>query len=55
MKQCRAYHAGQKYYVEIDIVMDEATPLKISHDVAQELQRKVEGESAAVVGLWLQS
>ncbi|KAF4929118.1 Metal tolerance protein 10 [Colletotrichum viniferum] len=40
---CRAYHAGQKYYVEIDIVMDEATPLKISHDVAQELQRKVEG------------
>ncbi|KAJ3947539.1 hypothetical protein N0V92_013253, partial [Colletotrichum tropicale] len=40
---CRAYHAGQKYYVEIDIVMDESTPLKISHDVAQELQRKVEG------------
>ncbi|KAK2029268.1 cation efflux family protein [Colletotrichum zoysiae] len=41
--QCRAYHAGQNYYVEIDIVMDESTPLKISHDVAQELQRKVEG------------
>ncbi|KZL78295.1 cation diffusion facilitator 1 (cation efflux family protein) [Colletotrichum tofieldiae] len=40
---CRAYHAGQKYYVEIDIVMDESTPLKISHDVAQDLQRKVEG------------
>ncbi|WDK09077.1 cation efflux family protein [Colletotrichum graminicola] len=40
---CRAYHAGQNYYVEIDIVMDESTPLKISHDVAQELQRKVEG------------
>ncbi|TKW58545.1 Metal tolerance protein 7 [Colletotrichum tanaceti] len=42
-RQCRAYHAGQKYYVEIDIVMDESTALKISHDVAQELQRKVEG------------
>jgi hypothetical protein len=24
--------------------MDEATPLKVSHDVAQELQRKIEGE-----------
>ncbi|RBQ88622.1 hypothetical protein VDGD_01593 [Verticillium dahliae] len=44
-KQCRAYHAGQRYYVEIDVVMDEDTPLRISHDVAQELQRKVEGES----------
>ncbi|EGY17911.1 cation diffusion facilitator 1 [Verticillium dahliae VdLs.17] len=42
-KQCRAYHAGQRYYVEIDVVMDEDTPLRISHDVAQELQRKVEG------------
>lgn len=41
--QCRAYHAGQRYYVEIDIVMDEGTPLRISHDVAQTLQRKVEG------------
>ncbi|WQF83769.1 Putative cation efflux protein [Colletotrichum destructivum] len=42
-RQCRAYHAGQKYYVEIDVVMDESTALKISHDVAQDLQRKVEG------------
>jgi divalent metal cation (Fe/Co/Zn/Cd) transporter len=41
--QCRAYHAGQRYYVEVDIVMDESTPLKISHDVAQTLQRKIEG------------
>ncbi|SPO04852.1 related to Metal tolerance protein 7 [Cephalotrichum gorgonifer] len=40
---CRAYHAGQKYYVEIDIVMDEETPLRVSHDVAQSLQRKIEG------------
>lgn len=43
VETCRAYHAGQRYYVEIDIVMDEGTPLRVSHDVAQELQRKVEG------------
>ncbi|KAH6688259.1 hypothetical protein F5X68DRAFT_168047 [Plectosphaerella plurivora] len=40
---CRAYHAGQRYYVEVDIVMNEDTPLRISHDVAQGLQRKFEG------------
>lgn len=40
---CRAYHAGQKYYVEIDVVMDEDAPLKVTHDVAQSLQRKIEG------------
>ncbi|TLS30023.1 hypothetical protein PpBr36_03338 [Pyricularia pennisetigena] len=40
---CRAYHAGQRYYVEVDIVMDDETPLRISHDVAQSLQRKMEG------------
>ncbi|KAH8178699.1 cation efflux family protein [Sarocladium implicatum] len=43
VETCRAYHAGQNYYVEIDIVMDEETPLRVSHDVAQALQRKVEG------------
>jgi divalent metal cation (Fe/Co/Zn/Cd) transporter len=41
--QCRAYHNGQKYYVEIDIVMDESLPLKVTHDVGQTLQRKIEG------------
>ncbi|KAI1541168.1 MMT1 Co Zn Cd cation transporter [Pyrenophora tritici-repentis] len=40
---CRAYHAGQNYYVEVDIVMDEGQPLKVTHDVAQTLQRKLEG------------
>lgn len=40
---CRAYHAGQKYYVEVDIVMDPNLPLKVSHDVGQSLQRKLEG------------
>ncbi|KAK6070348.1 cation efflux family protein [Seiridium cupressi] len=40
---CRAYHAGQRCYVEIDIVMDPETPLRHSHDVSQSLQRKLEG------------
>ncbi|KAH7073942.1 cation efflux family-domain-containing protein [Paraphoma chrysanthemicola] len=40
---CRAYHAGQNYYVEVDIVMDEELPLKVTHDVSQTLQRKLEG------------
>ncbi|KAH9886559.1 hypothetical protein F4778DRAFT_786660 [Xylariomycetidae sp. FL2044] len=42
---CRAYHAGQRYYVEVDIIMNQDVPLKISHDVSQELQRKIEGLS----------
>ncbi|KAJ0307795.1 hypothetical protein COL516b_003765 [Colletotrichum fioriniae] len=41
----RILKVDTNYYVEIDIVMDETTPLRISHDVAQELQRKVEGLS----------
>jgi hypothetical protein len=41
---CRAYHAGQNYYVEVDIVMDEGLPLKVTHDVSQTLQRKLEGK-----------
>ncbi|OIW25176.1 hypothetical protein CONLIGDRAFT_690943 [Coniochaeta ligniaria NRRL 30616] len=40
---CRAYHAGQKYYVEVDVVMAEDLPLKVTHDVGQTLQRKLEG------------
>ncbi|KAF2710815.1 cation diffusion facilitator 1 [Pleomassaria siparia CBS 279.74] len=40
---CRAYHAGQNYYVEVDIVMNENLPLKVTHDVSQTLQRKLEG------------
>ncbi|KAJ5353228.1 Cation efflux protein [Penicillium brevicompactum] len=40
---CRAYHSGQQLYVEVDIVMDPETKLRESHDVSQELQRKLEG------------
>lgn len=43
MIQCRAYHAGQNYYVELDIIMSEDLPLKVTHDVGQTLQRKLEG------------
>ncbi|KAK4189363.1 cation efflux family-domain-containing protein [Podospora australis] len=39
---CKAYHAGHKYYVELDIVMDEELPLRVTHDVGQELQQKLE-------------
>lgn len=39
----RAYHAGENFYVEMDVIMDEETPLKVSHDVTQVLQRKLEG------------
>ncbi|TVY73370.1 Metal tolerance protein [Lachnellula suecica] len=39
----RAYHAGDKYYVEVDIVMGREEKLQITHDVAQSLQRKLEG------------
>ncbi|KAI1124728.1 cation efflux family-domain-containing protein [Nemania abortiva] len=42
---CRAYHAGQRCYVEVDIIMDMETHLKVSHDVSQSLQRKFEGLS----------
>ncbi|KAK4230134.1 cation efflux family-domain-containing protein [Podospora fimiseda] len=40
---CRAYHAGHNYYVEMDIVLDENLPLRITHDIGQSLQRKIEG------------
>ncbi|KAK8031064.1 cation efflux family protein [Apiospora arundinis] len=43
VETCRAYHAGQKYYVEVDIIMDQEIPLRVSHDVSQTLQRKLEG------------
>ncbi|KAH8784831.1 cation efflux family-domain-containing protein [Hyaloscypha sp. PMI_1271] len=39
----RAYHAGDKYYVEVDIIMGQEERLKVTHDVAERLQRKLEG------------
>ncbi|KAF9032155.1 CDF-like metal transporter [Hymenopellis radicata] len=38
----RAYHSGPDYFVEVDIVMDGATPLWKAHDISQALQDKLE-------------
>ncbi|KAJ8457448.1 hypothetical protein ONZ45_g18307 [Pleurotus djamor] len=38
----RAYHSGPDYFVEVDIVMDAHTPLGQAHDLAQQLQDKIE-------------
>lgn len=37
-KSITAYHAGDGIWVEIDILLDEKTPLEVSHDVAETLQ-----------------
>ncbi|KAG7097590.1 hypothetical protein E1B28_004927 [Marasmius oreades] len=39
---CIAYHSGEKYIVEVDIVMDAETPLWKTHDVSQDLQDQLE-------------
>ena len=38
----QAYHAGDKLNVEVDIVLDEGTPLRDSHDLAESLQYVLE-------------
>mmetsp|Transcript_23241 Transcript_23241/g.37331 ORF Transcript_23241/g.37331 Transcript_23241/m.37331 type:complete len:125 (-) Transcript_23241:99-473(-) len=38
----RAYHFGEGFLVEVDIVMDKNTPLQESHDVGEALQIKLE-------------
>ena len=38
----RAYHSGPRIIVEVDVVMDPAETLKTVHDVAEELQTKIE-------------
>jgi hypothetical protein len=37
INQARAYHAGDKYYVEVDTIMDQEERLKMIHDVAEGL------------------
>jgi hypothetical protein len=37
-KMMKAYHAGDGVWVEVDILMDEKTPLREAHDVAETLQ-----------------
>lgn len=38
----RAYHFGPRYLVELEMVMDSATPLKETHDLALNLQQTIE-------------
>ncbi len=38
----RAYHSGPRIIVEVDIVMDPSQTLRTTHDVAEELQTKLE-------------
>ncbi len=39
---CRAYHSGNNFVVEIDIVLPPDTPLNIAHDIGEALQIKLE-------------
>jgi divalent metal cation (Fe/Co/Zn/Cd) transporter len=38
----RAYHFGSKFLVELDIVLPEGMPLKLTHDIGEALQMKLE-------------
>jgi len=38
----RAYTFGPKYFVEIDVVLDEDMPLKVAHDIGEQLQNRIE-------------
>lgn len=42
-KSITAYHAGDGVWVEVDILLDEGTPLEYAHDVAETLQYCCEG------------
>lgn len=47
----RAYHFGLRYIVEIDVVMPGEIPLMVSHDSALGLQRKVQRNIHAKLGI----
>ena len=38
----RAYTFGPKYFVEVDVVLDEDMPLRRAHDIGEELQNRIE-------------
>ena len=38
----RAYHSGPRLIVEVDVVMDPEASLRATHDIAEELQIKLE-------------
>ena len=43
-KSLKAYHAGDGVWAEVDILLDEKTPLNKAHDIAETLQYCCEGE-----------
>ncbi|KAI6785996.1 Metal tolerance protein-like protein [Emericellopsis cladophorae] len=43
IQNLRAYHAGDKLFVEVDIVLDASMPLKDSHDLSEVLTYFLEG------------
>ncbi|KAK5284244.1 adenylate kinase [Exophiala xenobiotica] len=45
-KSLTAYHAGDGILTEVDIVLDENTPLNRAHDIAQTMQYCFEGEAS---------
>ena len=42
-KTLTAYHAGDGVWVELDVLLDEKTPLPVAHDIAETLQYCYEG------------
>ena len=40
--QIKAYHFGPKFIVEVIMVMNKSTSLKVAHDVSLELQQLIE-------------
>jgi divalent metal cation (Fe/Co/Zn/Cd) transporter len=39
---CRAYHAGTKVIVEVDVILPPETTLQVAHDLGESLQVKLE-------------
>jgi len=48
-KTLTAYHAGDGVWVEVDVLLDEKTPLPRAHDVAETMQYCYEGESWSAI------
>lgn len=42
MDTCKAYHAGNSLFVEVDIVLPPTMELRTSHDIGESLQQKLE-------------
>merc|ERR1719238_849382 len=42
LDHCRAYHFGQNYLVELEVILPGEMSVKASHDIAIDLQHKVE-------------